>query len=110
MNGLQLTLHYVTLSDSSIVTVPVFDVKAVILSILHDPRRMNPRNFAAGYDIFTGASTDGSNLKLNEIHTGSLWNTAREHYCGDTDAFPLALLCFYDKTHTDLYGALSCAP
>ena len=49
LNGLKPTLHNVMLSDSSLVTVPVFDVKAVILSILHDPRRMNPCNFAPGY-------------------------------------------------------------
>jgi hypothetical protein len=107
LNGLQPTLHYVTLADLSLVTIPVFDVKAVILSILHDPQRMNPSNFSPGYDIFTGTLTDANNLKLNEIHTGSAWNTARDFYCGDSDAFPLALLCFYDKTHTDLYGSFS---
>jgi hypothetical protein len=68
---------------------------------------MNPSNFSPGYDIFTGTLTDANNLKLNEIHTGSAWNTARDFYCGDSDAFPLALLCFYDKTHTDLYGSFS---
>jgi hypothetical protein len=32
-------------------------------------------------------------------------------YCGDDpDAFPLALVCFYDKTNTDVFGSLSCAP
>jgi hypothetical protein len=48
---------------------------------------------------------------LDEIHTGSLWETARLKYCGDDpDAFPLALICFYDKTNTDVFGSLSCAP
>jgi hypothetical protein len=29
---------------------------------------------------------------LDEIHTGSLWEQARQKYCGDDpDAFPLAL-------------------
>ena len=28
----------------------------------------------------------------------------------DPNAFPLALVCFYDKTHTDLHGSLACAP
>jgi len=54
LHDLQPALHNVTLSDSSVVTVPVFNVKAVILSILHDHNRMNPSNFAPGYDIFTG--------------------------------------------------------
>jgi len=111
LTELQPTLHNVTLSDSSVVSVPVFNVKAVILSMLHDKRLMQPHNFASGYDIFSGRMTDKNNPYLNEIHTGELWNTACNHYCGGNDnAFPLALICFYDKTHTDLYGSLSCAP
>jgi hypothetical protein len=111
LQDLQPTLHYVTLSDSSVVTVPVFNGKAVILSILHDHNQMNPSNFAPRYDIVTGTSTDPNNHHLNEIHTGMLWNTARDFYCqGTTNAFLLSLVCFYDKTHTDLYGSLSCAP
>jgi hypothetical protein len=49
---------------------------------------------------------------LDEIQTGSLWETARLKYCGDDpDAFPLALICFYNKTITDVFGSrLSCAP
>ncbi len=32
-------------------------------------------------------------------------------YCGDDpDASPLALVCFYDLTNTDVFGPLSCAP
>ena len=42
---------------------------------------------------------------------GNLWSTACDYYCSnDPDSFPLGLVCFYDKTHTDLFGALSCAP
>jgi hypothetical protein len=49
-------------------------------------------------------------LTLGEIHTGSLWESARLRYCGDDpDAFPLALLCFYDKANTDVFDSLSCA-
>ena len=34
-----------------------------------------------------------------------------QKYCGnDPNSFPLALVCFYDKTHTDLHGSLACAP
>jgi hypothetical protein len=42
---------------------------------------------------------------------GSLWEPAQQKYCGDDpDAFPLGLACFYDKTNTDVFGSLSCAP
>jgi hypothetical protein len=47
---------------------------------------------------------------LGEIHTGLLWEPARQRYCGDDpDAFPLALVYFYDKTNTDVFGSLLCA-
>lgn len=107
---LEPQMHHVSLSNSSIVTVPVFDVKAVILSILHDPNRMQPQHFAPGYDLFSGSATEVNNV-LDEIHTGALWNNARDFYCqGNSNNFPLGLICFYDKTHTDVFGSLSCAP
>ena len=71
---------------------------------------MQQKIFASGYDIFTGICTEESNIYLNEIHTGALWQLARNYYCWNENDFPLAMLCFYDKTHTDLLGALSCAP
>ena len=81
-----------------------------LLSILHDPSKMQHQNFASRYDLFTGKSTIPV-MHYNEIHTGDLWSTAWEHYCGDdSDAFSLALAYFYDKTHTDLFGLLSFAP
>ncbi len=59
-------------------------------------------------------------ILLCVIHTGNLWSTACDYYCSnDTDSFPLGLVCFsfplglvcfYDKIHTDVFGALSCAP
>jgi hypothetical protein len=110
MHHLKHTTHNVTLSDSSVVSVPVFDVKAIILSILQDPKRMRQENLAQGYDVFTGCATEPI-TSLDEIHTGALWSVARDKYCkGVPNAFPLPLICFYDKTHTDLYGSLSCAP
>jgi hypothetical protein len=111
LHDLRPNLHNVTISDGSVVTVPIFNVKAVILSILQDPKRMQQQHFAPGYDIFSGKPTEPNTAYLHEIHTGALWKPARDFYCGDNDAvFPLGLMCFYDKTHTDLYGALSCAP
>jgi len=101
----------VTLTDSSVVTVPIFDVKSVILSMLHDRTRMQPKNFAHGYDLFSGKVTAAQSTDVNEIHTGALWNSAVEFYCQhDSNVLPLAMVCFYDKTHTDLHGSLSCAP
>ncbi len=42
---------------------------------------------------------------------GNLWSTACDYFCSnDLDSFPLGLVSFYDKTHTDVFGALSCAP
>ena len=47
---------------------------------------------------------------MKYILSGSLWDQAKQKYCGgDPDAFPLALVCFYDKTNTDVFGSLSCA-
>ena len=50
------------------------------------------------------------NPPLYEIHTGTIWDAACKKYCGnDPNAFPLAFVCFYDKTHIDLHGSLACA-
>jgi hypothetical protein len=49
-------------------------------------------NFAPKYDIFTG-KTKLPTSTLDEIHTGSLWEPARQRYCSDDpDAFPLAFV------------------
>jgi hypothetical protein len=82
------------LSDGPITTVPVFNVKAILLSILHDPIKMQDHNIVNRYDLFTGESTI-SVMHYNEIHTGDLWSSACEHYPGDdSGVFPLALVCF----------------
>jgi len=88
----------------------VFDVKALLIAFLNNPYKMHKENFASNYDIFTG-KTITSQSRIDEIHTGSLWEPARQKYCGDdSDTFPMALVCFYDKTNTDVFGSLSCAP
>jgi hypothetical protein len=103
-------MHNVALSDGSVATVPIFDVKETLLSFLNNPGRMHRENFAANYDQFTGKSTI-TNPPLDEIHTGTIWDAACRKYCGnDPNSFPLALVCFYDKMHTDLHGLLACAP
>ena len=91
-------------------SVPVFDVKSQLLSLLHDPSIMKEENFAKGYDIFTGMPTEES-TQYGEVHTGWAFEKARAKFCGDDpDAFPLALTTFYDKTYVDIHGSLSCAP
>ncbi len=71
---------------------------------------MRQETLESNYDIFTRKAKMPTST-LDEIHSGSLWEQARQKYCGDDPyAFPLALLCFYDKTNTDVFGSLSCAP
>ena len=102
LDFLKPTMHNVSLSDGSVATVPIFDVKATLILFLNYPNRMRRENFAASFDPFTGKSTI-TNPPLDEIHTGTI--------CGnDPNSFPLALVCFYDKTHTDLHWSLACAP
>jgi hypothetical protein len=110
LDFLKPTLHSVPLSDGSVTTVPIFDVKTKLIAFLNDPLQMHNENFASNYNVFTGKKKQTSST-LDEIHTCSLWETARHKYCGDDpDAFPLALICFYDKTNTDVFGSLSCPP
>ena len=85
-------MHKVTISDGSVVTVPLFDVKTVLFSILHYPQRMRCENFAMDYDIFLGQATQPV-THYNEIHMGNVWSTACEYYCSnDPDSFPLGLV------------------
>ena len=92
------------------VSVPVFDVKSQLLSLLHDPSIMKAENFAEGYDIFTGKTTQEAS-QYGEVHTGWVFEEARAKFCGnDPDAFPFPLTTFYDKTYVDIHGSLSCAP
>ena len=71
---------------------------------------MQQKNIASNYDIFTGKPIIPTSY-LDMIHSGSLWKEAQDKYCGDdTDAFPIGLVCFYNKTHTGIYGSLACAP
>jgi hypothetical protein len=71
---------------------------------------MRRENFAANYDPFTGKSTI-TNPPLDEIHTETIWDATCRKYCGNIpNSFPLAMMHFYDKTHTDLHGSLICAP
>ncbi len=66
---LQPTLHSVPLTDGSVATVLIFDVKALLIAFLNDPLRMHHENFASNYDIFTGKAKLPTST-LDEIHTG----------------------------------------
>jgi hypothetical protein len=88
-------------------------MKEMILSILHDSTIKRHENFAKGLDIFTGnvdPSCDGNNCH-GEIHTKDSWLPVRDEFCGtDGQYMPFAVVVFGDKSHTDLYGALSITP
>ena len=44
----------VWLHNDLLVTVPVFDAKHMIISLLYDPSLMKEQNFAEGYNLLTG--------------------------------------------------------
>ncbi len=76
LNFLKSTLHSVPLTDRSVATVPIFDVKALLIAFLNDPLRMRQENFASNYDIFTEKAKSPTST-LDEILTGSFWEQAR---------------------------------
>ena len=55
----QPTLHSVPLSDGSVATVPIFDVKAQLIAFLNDPLCMRKKKIASNYDILTGKKEAG---------------------------------------------------
>ena len=103
----------VQMMDNTIVTVPVFDARAMILSLLHDPTIMWLENLADGYNIFTGAELEGcdSNNMYGEIHTGDTWKPVLARHCGKERIYmPVALVLLSDKSHMDLHSTLSVEP
>ncbi len=76
------------LTDGSVATVPICYVKALLIAFLNDPLRMRQEKYACNYDIFIGKAKSPTST-LDGIHTRSLWEQARQKYCGDDpDAFP----------------------
>ena len=71
LDFLNPTLHSVPLSDGSVASVPIFDVKAQLIAFLNDPLQMRKEKFASNYDIFTGKKKQASST-LDEIHRFSL--------------------------------------
>ena len=116
MNSMRPMDCNVTLHDDTVVTVPVFDTKAMIISLLTDSSIMTTANFAEGYDVLSGDvdMNNPCNHKYGEVHTGDAWMPAMERYCNDATnngkIMPVGLIVFGDKSHTDLHGILSLTP
>jgi hypothetical protein len=70
----------VWLHNDSLVTVPVFDAKHMIKSLLSDPSLMKEPNFAEGYNVLTGEVLNDhpANNKYSKVHTGDAWLPARK--------------------------------
>jgi hypothetical protein len=101
----------VRLHNISFVTVPVFDTKHMIITLLSDTSVMNEKNFAEGYNVLTGEGHNHpADNKYGEIHTGDAWLPARDRYCQNKTDTPVGLIVFGDKAHTDLHRALSLTP
>ena len=104
----------VRLSDDRMVTVPIFDMKSMLISMLTDPFLMSPKNFADGYDVMSGDVDQHhpSNTNYGEIHPGDAWIPARDRFCSNTGdkKMPVALIIFGDKSHTNLHGTLALTP
>ena len=105
----------VTTLSTPTITMPVFDIQAVLSKMLGNPMLMQEANFAANYDIFTGKPIHDLAFEdtayYDEIHTGQQWPLAVDHYCSDSaNEFPCGLVVFYDKSHADRNGSLAVSP
>jgi hypothetical protein len=113
-NRLRPTNVNVRLHDNSRVTVPMFNIREMIISLLTDHSLMNESNFAEGYNVLTGEVdiNHPSNAKYGKIHTGDAWLPARDRYCTLTEGpvMPVGIIVFGDKSHMDLHGTLSLTP
>jgi hypothetical protein len=88
----------------------IFNLEAMILSLVLDENLMHSNNIAEGYCIFTGKGSQPDDI-YGKIHTGDAWEPARQHFCGDDPSnMSLALVIFGDKSHLDLHGTLSTLP
>ena len=91
-------------------SVAVFDLKAQIIHLLHNNDLMTPENFAEGLDVFTGKTAQPI-THIGEIHTGYAYENARDLHCDpESDDFPFPIMSFYDETHSDRWGCLTCTP
>ena len=93
-NGYRLrpTNVNVRLHDNSRVTVPIFYIKEMIISLLTDNSLIKETNFAEGYNVLTGKVDIN---KLGKFHTGDAWVPAQDQYCLLTDGpvMPVGIIC-----------------
>ncbi len=73
LNFLKQKLHSLPLIDESVATVPIFDVKALLIAFLNDLLRMHQENFTSNYDILTGKAKSPTST-LDEIQN-TYWIT-----------------------------------
>jgi hypothetical protein len=104
----------VTLHDGKTVTVPVFDMKEMLISILTDKTLMSNTNFVEGYNVLTGDVDNNNpcNQKCGEVHTGDAGLPARDRLCANPNhpTMPVGLIVLGDKSHTNLHGTLALTP
>ena len=75
LDFLKPILRTITLSNGTLATMTIFDVKALLIAFLNDPLKMREENFASNYDIFSGKAKSPRST-VDEIHTGSLCEPA----------------------------------
>ncbi len=96
------------------VTVPVFDMKEMLIRILTDKTLMSNTNFAKSYNVLTGDVDNNNpcNQKYGEVQTGDAWLPARDRYCTNPNCptMPVGLIVCGDKSHTNLHGTLALTP
>lgn len=90
MQNFQAKIVNVPISKGGVAGVVVFDAMEVINHFLSDKRLFCKKNIAEGYDFWTGRKTTESEV-YSEVHTGTKWKEARDHYIVDTDKVPLPL-------------------
>ncbi len=83
----------------------------MIISLLWDPRVINEKNFAEGYNVLTGkVDNHPVNNKYGEVNTGDAWLPARDRYRQNKTDMPVGLIVFGNKSHSDLHRALLLTP
>ena len=88
----------VNLTKGAMTTVTMFDLQAMILSLLFHKSLMKSKNMVDGYDLPTG-KVDRTPTHIGEIHTGDAWEEARAYFCGDNPNNMQLVLSFSETSH-----------
>ena len=71
---------------------------------------MTEDNIAEGLDVLIGKFSQ-SVTHIGEVHTSYAYKNAQNFYCNpDSNDFPFPIMSFYDETHSDCWGCLTCTP